>query len=127
MGHLIVGTEDKPHEHRAVITLHGNRRTYEIPVYGAKVIAVRYGKLDLHGTQHLSWCRLNKTAEPGDSELVLDTETYWKVGHEIVIAPTGFDHEEDEYRKIVAVHDLGQRIVLDRPLAPGSPQSHRPY
>jgi hypothetical protein len=116
MGHLQVGTEDRPHVHKAIITLHGNRRTYEIPVYGAKVIAVRYGKLDLHGTPALSWCRLNQTANPGDTEIVLDTQTYWKVGHEIVIAPTNFDHMEGEYRKIVAVHDLGQRVTLDRPL-----------
>ena len=47
--YLQIGTADKPHKHRAVITLEGNRRMRELPVYGAKVLAVRFGVLDLHG------------------------------------------------------------------------------
>ena len=32
-----VGTEDLPFQHTARITLHGNVRDPEIPIYGAKV------------------------------------------------------------------------------------------
>ena len=32
-----MGTRERPFQHRATITLHGTRRAYEIPVYGAKV------------------------------------------------------------------------------------------
>jgi hypothetical protein len=48
-GLLQVGTEDKPFEHKAIITLHGHHRSKELPIYGTKVLAVRNGTLDLHG------------------------------------------------------------------------------
>jgi hypothetical protein len=45
-----VGTELAPFTHKAIITLHGQSKvTPELPLYGAKVIAVRRGTLDLHG------------------------------------------------------------------------------
>ena len=44
-----IGTEAAPFQHRAVITLHGHLRSPELPVYGAKTLAVREGILDLHG------------------------------------------------------------------------------
>lgn len=36
-GRLQVGTEQEPHQGQAAITLHGNVRATELPVYGAKV------------------------------------------------------------------------------------------
>lgn len=44
-----IGTEASPFQHKAVITLHGHLRSPELPVYGAKTLAVREGILDLHG------------------------------------------------------------------------------
>lgn len=44
-----IGTEASPFRHQAVITLHGHLRSPELPVYGAKTLAVREGTLDLHG------------------------------------------------------------------------------
>jgi hypothetical protein len=116
-GRLQIGTPQRPHEHRAVITLHGNRRSYEMPIYGAKVLAVRYGIVDMHGMKRLSWCRLNQTAHKGSRTLVLDTDTYWQIGWDIVVAPTGFQYLESDYRKIIAVYNHGRTVVLDRPLA----------
>ena len=48
-GSLTVGTEDEPFQHEATIMLHGHVRTQELPIFGAKVLAVRNGTLDLHG------------------------------------------------------------------------------
>ena len=48
-GTLQVGTEEEPFQHQATITLHGNLRSKELPIYGAKVLGVRNGNLDLHG------------------------------------------------------------------------------
>ena len=44
-----VGTEDEPFQHKGIITLHGHLRSLEMPIYGAKTLAVRNGTLDLHG------------------------------------------------------------------------------
>lgn len=48
-GRLQIGQEGAPFQHKAIITLHGNLRSPELPVYGAKTLAVREGVLDLHG------------------------------------------------------------------------------
>ena len=36
-GKVQIGTEESPHQGQAAITLHGNVRATELPVYGAKV------------------------------------------------------------------------------------------
>lgn len=48
-GVLQIGTEDKPFQHKAIITLHGHIRAPELPMYGAKTLGIREGVLDLHG------------------------------------------------------------------------------
>ena len=48
-GLLQVGTHEDPFRHKANITIHGHVRSKELPIYGAKVLGVRHGTLDLHG------------------------------------------------------------------------------
>lgn len=55
-GRLQIGTEEKPFQHKATITLHGHLRSPELPVYGAKTLGVREGVLDLHGKNANSVC-----------------------------------------------------------------------
>lgn len=67
-----VGTEEEPFMHKATITLHGTVNDPEIPIYGAKVLAVRQGQLDLHGLpRNVTWTRLADTADRNDSALHL--------------------------------------------------------
>ena len=71
-GRLQIGTEDEPFIHKATITLHGNVRDPEIPIYGAKVIGIRQGELDIHGRKrNITWTRLGSTALKNTSQLVL--------------------------------------------------------
>ena len=59
--------------HFAVITLHGTVKDPEILVYGAKVIGVRQGDLDLHGRpRNVTWTRLQATAMANDTFLLLE-------------------------------------------------------
>lgn len=116
-GLLEVGTAERPFMHRAVITMHGTRRSYEMPVYGAKVIAIRYGLLDLHGAPKLeSWTRLAKNAKQGDKQIELVAPTGWQPGETIVLAPTGFEQSEDEEHIIAATEDQGKVLHLTREL-----------
>jgi hypothetical protein len=65
-GALEVGTESKPFEHKARIVLHGSTRSVELPLFGAKVLAVREGPLDLHGKHvPITWTHLQKTGDIG--------------------------------------------------------------
>lgn len=59
-GKLQIGQEGAPFQHKAIITLHGNLRSPELPVYGTKTLAVREGVLDLHGRDTQMWTYLNK-------------------------------------------------------------------
>ena len=48
-GKLTVGTEEEPFQHDATIMLHGQLRAPELPIYGAKCLAIREGELNMHG------------------------------------------------------------------------------
>jgi hypothetical protein len=101
-GRLTVGTEANPFQHKATITLFGNiYETPELPIYGAKHIAVRRGTLDLHG-RHMTpaWTRLSQSAAEGSSTITLADIVNWSIGDEIVIAPTSFDMFEAEQVKL---------------------------
>ena len=58
---FIIGTELHRHKHKAIITLEGNRRMRELPLYGGKVLAVRHAVLDFHGEDRFMWTRLSAT------------------------------------------------------------------
>ncbi|KAM6899772.1 PKHD1 like 1, tandem duplicate 1 [Xenentodon cancila] len=118
-GRLRVGQEGAPFQHKAIITLHGHLRSPELPVYGAKTLAVREGVLDLHGIPvPVPWTHLAQTATNGSNTLTLMKAVTWKPGDEIVIASTGHRHSqrENEVRKIVAVSEDGTTLTLDKPL-----------
>ncbi|XP_043232444.1 fibrocystin-L-like [Amphibalanus amphitrite] len=119
-GRVQIGTEESPHQGQAAITLHGNVRATELPVYGAKVLAVRNGTLELHGRPlDVTWTYLASTAAAGATSITLDRAVGWAVGDEIVIATTGdkFSMGESEKRVISAVSEDGLTLTLDTPLA----------
>ncbi|KAE8599477.1 hypothetical protein XENTR_v10017204 [Xenopus tropicalis] len=118
-GLLQIGTEDAPFQHKAIITLHGHLRSPELPVYGAKTLAVRQGTLDLHGQPvPVTWTRLAQTAEAGTSTLILQKSVTWKPGDEIVIASTGDRHSQRENEKmtILSISQDGRTVNLTQPL-----------
>ncbi|XP_044027924.1 LOW QUALITY PROTEIN: PKHD1 like 1, tandem duplicate 1 [Siniperca chuatsi] len=118
-GRLQIGQEGAPFQHKAIITLHGNLRSPELPVYGTKTLAVREGVLDLHGIPvPVPWTHLAQTATNGSITLTLMKAVTWKAGDEIVIASTGNRHSqrENEVRKIAAVSADGKTLTLTEPL-----------
>lgn len=48
-GKLLIGSHDAPFCHMATIVMHGHRRSIELPIYGAKVLGLRDGTLEMHG------------------------------------------------------------------------------
>lgn len=115
---LRIGTEASPFSQRATITLHSRRYTAkEIPSYGAKNIAVRYGTLDLHGLPKApTWTRLGATAEAGSSTIVLAEPVNWQAGDKIAIASSVWSPEQVEDRFVSSVSTDGVTLTLDRPL-----------
>ncbi|XP_053349466.1 PKHD1 like 1, tandem duplicate 1 [Clarias gariepinus] len=118
-GVLQIGTEDKPFQHKAIITLHGHIRAPELPMYGAKTLGIREGVLDLHGIPiPITWTRLAQTANSGSSTLILMDAVTWNVGDEIVIASTGdrLSQGQNEVKKIASVSPDGLTLTLTDPL-----------
>jgi hypothetical protein len=67
-GYMQVGTEEFPYTSKITITLHGGLYDPYIPIYGNKVIGVRYGVLDMHGPARTPvWSSLENTAAKGAS------------------------------------------------------------
>ena len=68
-GHFEIGTEDDPFcEGTAVIQIYGHQRSINLPIYGAKVLAIRFGTLDMHGCpKTTTWTELEKTVEKGEN------------------------------------------------------------
>ncbi len=38
-----MGTKEQPFKHKAIIQMYGHLRSIELPIYGAKVLALRNG------------------------------------------------------------------------------------
>jgi hypothetical protein len=117
-GRLQIGTEQQPFTHNAVITMYGNVRSIELPIFGSKVTAVRNGTIEMHGKNvGVTWTKLSATANAGDTTItVKDSVSNWPIGGQIAIATTG-DYQsmgETETRYITAIN--GNTITLDSPL-----------
>ena len=118
-GRLEVGTEEEPFTSKTQIVLYGHVLSTEIPVYGAKTLALREGEIDLHGRPlNVTWTRLALTANAGDYQLHLQDFVEWEVGGKIVIASTSFSQRENEEKVIESVTpgSVGSILTLTTPL-----------
>jgi hypothetical protein len=95
--------------------MHGDVASPYLPIYGNKVIGVRFGIIDMHGiTRDITWTRLSQTAHAGDVSITLIEVTDWAIGEKIVIAGTNFDNDQAETRIISAVD--GATLTFEEPL-----------
>ncbi|CAF1377186.1 unnamed protein product, partial [Adineta steineri] len=118
-GHFQVGTESNPFQHNAIITMYGQLRSIELPIYGAKVLALRDGIVDMHGKDvGQTWTRLSSTATMGSSQISLQIPVNWGINDSIVIATTGnYESQgESEVRTIVGISSNRLTLTLDSPL-----------
>ncbi|XP_063846340.1 fibrocystin-L-like isoform X1 [Scylla paramamosain] len=118
-GSLSIGSEEEGFPGEAVIELYGNTHSVELPMYGAKVLAVRDGTLDLHGRHiPITWTHLAQTAAAGDTTLTLALPVTWRQGDQIVIATTEkrFSLNENEVRTIASVSEDGLEVTLTEAL-----------
>lgn len=103
-GYMEVGTEQFPYTSKLTITMHSDKYSPEIPIYGNKVIGVRDGILDMHGApRDPVWTDLDSTVMPGSNTITIIRAVDWKVGEKIVIASTSYESSEAEERTIVAI------------------------
>ena len=105
-GVLEIGTESAPHINDARITLRGADEDVMGMDLGGKFLGVMPGgKVDLHGLrgQDRPWTMLNGTVVTGTDQLTTAHLTNWRVGDEIVIAPSGVQPDEAEVVTITGI------------------------
>ena len=116
-GRLEVGTEQAPFLSRTQIVLYGDVLSTEIPLYGAKTLALREGSIDIHGKPlQVTWTRLQMTAAAGSTQLTLQEPVDWEVGGKIVVSSTSFSQRENEELNITAIDESGMVLTVDPPL-----------
>ena len=118
-GELEIGTEAKPHTHKATITLTDNFKGEDFGGMGGndrsdRGIMLMGGTLNLHGPEKSTWTKLAKTAEAGSASIDVLNAADWRAGEEIVLASTDFDPRQAERRTIAAIR--GNTITLDKKL-----------
>jgi cell migration-inducing and hyaluronan-binding protein len=116
---LEIGTEAKPHTHRATITLTDNIKDEDFGGLGGndrsdRGIMLMGGTLNLHGTEKNSWTKLAQTAAAGSNTIQVLSPGDWKKGQTIVLASTDYDPHQAEERTIAAIS--GTTITLDKKL-----------
>jgi len=122
-GYFEAGTHEFPYTSKLTITMYSNVDSPYLPIYGNKVIGVRFGQIELHGIERpITWTDMKTTADIGATEITLNDQNGvpldWQVGEKIVIAPTGYNSREAEQRTIMAITaiDSNPVITLDTPL-----------
>jgi G8 domain/IPT/TIG domain len=119
-GYFEIGTEQFPYTSKLTITMHSNRQSPELPIFGNKVIAMLNGVLDIHGVpRNPTWTMLDSTSEAGSTTLTMMRDVDWQVGERIVIAPTDYFHTHAEERQIVSIDRTNPSkpiLTIDSPL-----------
>ena len=123
-GNMEVGTAEDRYTSKMTITMWSTKYDPNIPIFGNKVIGVNFGTLDMHGIERpITWTDLKTTAAAGATSITLndmkDGATLdWKVGEDIVIAPTTYSGRDAEQRTIKTITNLDTNpvITFDGPL-----------
>jgi hypothetical protein len=112
-GRMELGTADFPYTSRLEITMHSEIDSPYLPIYGNKVIGLRYGTLDMHGVEkEPRWTVMESTVEKGATQITLHTEVNWAIGDEISVASTSYNGREGERRFITDI----DRTEADKPV-----------
>ena len=110
-GELEIGSEARPHTHKATITLTDNLKDEDMSGIGGtndrsdRGIMLMGGTLSLHGNRTNSWTKLSKTADAGSISIEVLNAASWRAGDEIVLASTDYDPRQAERRTIATVKD----------------------
>eukprot|EP01016_Furgasonia_blochmanni_P030603 TRINITY_DN3178_c0_g3_i6.p1 TRINITY_DN3178_c0_g3~~TRINITY_DN3178_c0_g3_i6.p1 ORF type:complete len:1090 (-),score=393.49 TRINITY_DN3178_c0_g3_i6:117-3386(-) len=116
-----VGSKEKPFTNKLEINLHGVKEDPQLTLDstlegGNKILAIT-GQVLLYGAPNDNiWTRLAQPVKAGDSKVVVVNVDGWKVGDEIVIAPTSIDPNQEEKRVIKAIDAGSKTVTLDAPL-----------
>ncbi len=108
-------------EHRLAALRYGPPYSRELPLYGAKTIAVRDGFVVMRGQPKTpTWTLMAQTADVGATSIRLQGPVNWAVGDVIAIASSSLFANETDSASITSVaYDASTNVTtlgLDQPL-----------
>ncbi|KAM3135691.1 hypothetical protein pb186bvf_012217 [Paramecium bursaria] len=114
-GKLNIGSELRPYQSKATITLRGEWEDIQMPGFGNKVLGCYQCQFQIFGRQRTPvWTTLKNTIKAGDSLLVVDNSVDWQVGEQIIVTSSDFDQYQTEKRTITKIMN-DQTIQVDKP------------
>lgn len=103
-GRLECGSEVSPYLDKFALTLLGQKDSDNIMNMGDKFLAaMNAGVIELHGEPRTSWTQLAQSAAIGDTMLHLASAADWRLGDQLVIAPTLDASSEGEVVTVTGV------------------------
>ncbi len=94
--------------------MYGSYYGKQQPMFGNKGIGCMECKFSMHGTPRVkTWTMITSTINIGDATFSVIDTVDWKVGEQIVVASTDFDHNQAEQRTIVSI--TGTTITVNEP------------
>jgi hypothetical protein len=125
-GTFIAGTQAFPHSHQLTFILYGNYYGAQQPMFGNKGIGCMNCKFSMYGTPRIkTWTSLAATVNVGDTSFTVLDAIDWKVGEQIVVASTSFDHNEAEQMTITAVSN--KTVTVSTPFVNKHVSQIEPY
>ena len=116
-GSLRIGTAEQPHQHKLIVTLHGEKTDMTLPNMGNKLIGSYTGTIDIHGKKRLpTWTLLESTVMSGATSLTVIEEVDWEAGETIIISPTNNNRNNFETLTITSVSEDKKTINFEPPL-----------
>ena len=118
-GKILAGTDTAPFPNSILINLLGDRSSENLIIdpfieTSNKILAVT-GSMFLYGVvPDIIWTKLAESILPGQNYLVLIEKIGWKVGDEIIIAPTERAWKEAEKMKIKDISADGKNITVEQ-------------
>jgi hypothetical protein len=117
-----VGSQTKPFEHKAVITLNASDTLENNMGMGTRGILVMGGKLEFYGqSPNYAWTKLSDHTPDNSSSLSLIDGVNWKANDQIVVAPTDFYNDGNftktsETQQLEIASVTGNTVALKTPL-----------
>ncbi len=115
-GELIIGSDEKPFNRTATITLHGTATEATLVMTGAleagnKLLA-NTGLISLKGAPRDRWSRLRSVVERGDRSALVEIGLDWRAGDRVYLAPTAMQFDHSDYMDIEAYNNNTGEITF---------------
>lgn len=111
-----IGRELTPYNGSATITFNGGQQQSSAAM-GDKYLGAMRGTIDIHGEERKSWTKLAASVSSNATSITLIESVDWRVGDQIMIAPSGPNFHEDEMRTISNISNGNKTIHFSQPLS----------